>query len=58
MWGCRPHWYALPDALRARIWAAYKPGQEVNGRPSADYVEAAKAAQAWIAEQDSQPKLL
>jgi len=50
MWGCKGHWFALPAVLRARIWATYKPGQEVNGTPSAAYIEAAKAVQAWIAE--------
>jgi hypothetical protein len=49
LWGCRPHWFALPPTLRARIWRTYKPGQEVNGTPSRDYVEVAKAVQAWIA---------
>lgn len=54
MWGCKAHWFALPAGLRARVWATYKPGQEVNGTPSAAYIEAAKAVQAWIATQDDQ----
>jgi hypothetical protein len=54
MWGCKEHWFALPAALRARVWATYKPGQEVNGTPSAEYLAVARAVQAWIAEQ--QPK--
>ena len=41
MWGCKPHWFRLPAGLRRRIWAAYQPGQERTGRPSAEYVEAA-----------------
>lgn len=51
MWGCKGHWFALPPMLRARIWRTYQPGQEVNGTPSAEYMAAAKMAQAWIAEQ-------
>jgi hypothetical protein len=54
MWGCKAHWFAIPAGLRARIWATYKPGQEVNGTPSAAYIQAAKAVQAWIAERDDQ----
>lgn len=50
MWGCRPHWYTLPKALRDRIWQTYKPGQEVNGTPSVSYIAAAREVQAWIAE--------
>lgn len=50
MWGCRPHWYALPKALRDRIWRTYRPGQELSLTPSPAYIEAAKAVQQWIAE--------
>lgn len=49
MWGCKPHWFALPAALRRRIWATYRPGQEKTKRPSAEYLDAAKAVQEWIA---------
>lgn len=51
MWGCRTHWFQLPAAIRNRIWASFKPGQEVNGTPSRAYVEAAREAQEWIASQ-------
>jgi hypothetical protein len=50
MWGCTTHWFRLPARLRARIWQSYRPGQENDLRPSADYLETAKAVQAWIAE--------
>tara|TARA_R110000824_G_scaffold401790_1_gene616409 strand:- start:1025 stop:1303 length:279 start_codon:yes stop_codon:yes gene_type:complete len=53
MWGCKSHWYRLPRDIRANIWAAYRPGQEINGTPNRSYVEAARAAQDWI---KSQPK--
>ena len=53
MWGCKGHWFKLPASLRARIWATYRPGQEVNGTPSAAYIEAAKAVQDWIAGQQA-----
>ncbi len=55
MWGCKPHWFTLPGALRSRIWATYKVGQEVNGTPSDEYIEAAKAVQAWIAVYQAAP---
>lgn len=48
MWGCRPHWFTLPKPLSDRIWRAYRPGQEVTLTPSRDYIEAARAVQAWI----------
>ncbi len=52
MWGCKGHWFKLPTSLRNRIWATYKPGQEITKTPSPAYIEAAKAVQAWIAEQN------
>ena len=51
MWGCRPHWFALPRVLRDRIWDSYRPGQEKDLRVSENYFEAAKAVQDWIATQ-------
>jgi hypothetical protein len=50
MWGCKAHWFMLPKALRDRIWATYRTGQEVTKTPSAEYVQAAKDVQEWIAQ--------
>lgn len=49
-WGCRKHWYRLPQGIRNRIWAAFKPGQEKTKTPSAAYIAAAREAQDWIRE--------
>jgi hypothetical protein len=48
MWGCKPHWFALPLFLRSRIWQSYRPGQETDMSPSLQYLEAAEAVQIWI----------
>jgi hypothetical protein len=48
MWGCKKHWFALPLVLRNRIWRTFKPGQEVDGTPSRDYVAVAREVQGWI----------
>lgn len=48
MWGCRPHWFALPSEIRRCIWACYEPGQEISGNPSREYLKAAREAQKWI----------
>lgn len=48
VWGCQKHWFMLPQDIRTRIWRAYKPGQEIDGTPSGEYVAAALEAQAWI----------
>lgn len=48
MWGCKAHWYALPQRLRSKIWATYQPGQEKTMTPSREYVAAAREVQLWI----------
>ena len=48
MWGCRKHWFTLPIALRNKIWAAYRPGQEIDMRPSERYLEVSEEVQQWI----------
>lgn len=55
MWGCKKHWFKLPLHLRNRIWATYKPGQEINKTPSPAYIEAAEAVQQWIANHHQEP---
>lgn len=50
MWGCRSHWFRLPLSLRHNIWKHYRPGQEIDKRPSAEYIAAARDVQEWIRE--------
>ncbi|MDP1555781.1 MAG: hypothetical protein Q8L84_09990 [Hyphomonas sp.] len=50
LWGCKPHWFALPKSLRDRIWATYVPGQEITKTPSRAYLDAAHAVETWILE--------
>jgi D-alanyl-D-alanine dipeptidase len=48
MWGCKEHWFTLPRGLRLLIWNNYRPGQEKDGKPSQEYLDAAWAVQEWI----------
>ena len=50
MWGCKPHWFALPLALRNKVWAAYRPGQEATMTPSDAYLAVADEVDRWIRE--------
>lgn len=50
MWGCKDHWFKLPNKIRDEIWRTYKPGQEKTMTPSIEYLRAAGAAQHWIKE--------
>lgn len=48
MWGCRNHWYKLPKKLRDKVWENYRSGQEIDKKPSAEYLAVAKEVQEWI----------
>lgn len=50
MWGCKGHWFTLPKALRDRIWATYRRGQEITKTPSPAYMKVALEVQEWIGQ--------
>lgn len=41
---CMPHWFQVPPALRAGVWAAYRVGQCYDQKPSRDWLVAATRA--------------
>ncbi len=47
---CRRHWFMVPKSLRDRVWATYRPGQEIDKRPSDEYREAAYRAAEAVAQ--------
>jgi hypothetical protein len=48
MFMCRQHWFALPKSMRDAIWREYRPGQENDKRPSAEYLRVTREAIAWL----------
>jgi hypothetical protein len=48
MWGCNEHWQQVPIELRTNLKKAYRIGQEVDKRPSRDYLTAAYAIRIHI----------
>lgn len=48
LWGCYKHWMMLPKHLRDKVWEVYRPGQEVDMRPSREYLDVAQEVQDWI----------
>jgi len=50
MWGCKEHWFKLPNDLRNKVWRTYKPGQEVTMTPSPAYMSVMKEVDKWIQE--------
>lgn len=53
MWGCRKHWFALPEFLRKAIWREYREGQEISKTPSNSYLFVAAVADMWVACKES-----
>ncbi len=47
MWGCKKHWFRLPQFLRKEVWRTYVPGQEITKTPSMEYIAVAEKVQAW-----------
>jgi hypothetical protein len=50
MFMCRRHWFMVPRAMQARIWATYRPGQERTKDPSLEYLDAAMDAVNHVAD--------
>lgn len=46
---CYPHWTMVPADLRRLIWRHY---QEVDKKPSIEYLEAAKKAQESVQQRE------
>lgn len=57
-WGCKRHWFMLPQNLRDAIWAAYRPGQERNLTPSKFYLDTAHRVEKWIQQNAEYPTLV
>lgn len=50
---CRRHWKLVPEPLRTAVWATYRRGQEIDKRPSPQYLAAAQAAIDAVAEREA-----
>lgn len=53
---CRRHWLMVPPALRASIKQTFRPGQEVDKNPSAEYLTFATAAIAEVAHKEARQR--
>jgi len=56
MWGCKPHWFSLSGAIRRRIWLTYRKGQEIDKKPSPEYLAAALEARMYALAKIAQNK--
>jgi hypothetical protein len=49
---CLKHWRMVPNQIQDQVWAYYRPGQEIDKRPTKDYLVAAGAAVQWVYERE------
>lgn len=35
---CAHHWWMVPKEIRKRIWVHYRPGQEIDKKPTKEYL--------------------
>lgn len=49
---CPPHWRQVPGALQRRVWDTYRRGQEIDKRPSPEWLAAATEAIAAVAARE------
>lgn len=51
---CGKHWAMVPKSQQLEIWRHYRPGQEVDKRPSAEYLRVMKIAVDLVARAEGQ----
>lgn len=54
---CKPHWQMVPEHLQRAVYRHYRPGQEVDKRPTRAYLEAALAAIEAVVERERATEL-
>lgn len=52
---CLRHWRMVPRDLQQAVWALYRPGQEIDKRPTMEYLEVMQEAIDAVAAKEAQP---
>ena len=52
MFMCLAHWRRVPRELQRAVWANYRPGQEDDKRPTAEYMRVTDQARRAVAEKE------
>lgn len=55
---CPKHWRMVPKKLQAEVWRTYRAGQEIDKRPTREYLDAANAAIKAVAAKEAPPLTL
>ena len=54
---CLRHWRMVPKRLQNEVWAEYRPGQEVDKKPSRAYLAVMFRAIKAVADKEATPSL-
>jgi hypothetical protein len=49
---CASHWAMVPHPLQREVWKHYRPGQEVDKKPTREYLAVTARARAAVAAQE------
>lgn len=49
---CKRHWYMVPINIQRKVWLHYRPGQEIDKRPTREYLEVMQEAIDHVAMQE------
>jgi hypothetical protein len=49
---CPRHWRLVPRNLQSQVWHHYRPGQEIDKQPSAEYLAVRDAAIDAVAQKE------
>ena len=52
---CANHWRMVPKAVQDLIWKHYRPGQELDKRPTIDYIATAFVSISCVALKEGKP---
>lgn len=55
MFMCHRHWSLIPKARQRELWQVYREGQEVNKRPTIEYLNVARALRVYVADVEGIP---
>ena len=52
---CLKHWRMVPEPVKDLIWKHYRPGQEIDKKPSLEYIMTAFVSISCVALKEGQP---
>ena len=57
MFMCGPHWRKVPKENQREVWRTYRPGQEIDKRPTSEYMQVTNEARRIVAEKEGKLEL-